>query len=83
MTLFLPFDEDDCEKINEELSLAEQTEAIISAYNEKVESEPDESGDVDELAKYDRMKDIRQDDSISPEERKRREIRAKRRGFPR
>jgi len=82
MTLLLPFDEDEAEKINEELSLAEQREAIVQAYNEKVETE-DEDGDVDELAQYDKMRDIREDESISPEERKRREIRAKRRGFPR
>jgi len=54
----------------------------VQAFNEKVET-TDEDESVDKLAQYDRMRDIREDESISPEERKRREIRAKRKGLPR
>jgi len=82
--LRIPFDEDDCERIEEELSLREQKEAIVHAFNEKVDSEDeDEDEDEDDLAQYDRMRDVKNDDSISPEERKRRVIRARRRGLPR
>ena len=80
--LRIPFEEDDYERIDDKLSLGEQKDAIIRAFNEKVET-TDEDEDVDELSKYERTKDIREDDSISPEERKRRLIRARRQGIPR
>mgnify|MGYP007124907519 CR=1 FL=1 len=78
--LRIPFDEEKCDSINEELSVAEQKGAIIRAYNQQVSSS-DES--ADELAQYDSVRAIRDDDSISEEERKRRVIRAKRLGIPR
>ena len=55
---------------------------IIDAL-ETLAEESDEGESVDELSKYERTKDIREDESISPEERKRRLIRARRRGIPR
>ena len=58
--------------------LAQQ--AIVRAYNEKVET-PDE--DEEELAQYGSVRDIRADSSLSEAERKRRIIRAKRKGLPR
>ena len=78
--LRIPFDEDECERIEEELSLGEQKQAIVRAYNEKVET-PDE--DEEELAQYGSVRDIRADSSLSEAERKRRIIRAKRKGLPR
>ena len=76
--LRIPFDESECERIEEELSLGEQKEAIVRAYNEKVDT-PDE----EELAQYGSVRDIRADSSLSEAERKRRIIRAKRKGLPR
>lgn len=58
-----------------------EREEIIDALETLAETE--DEGDVDELAQYDRTDDIRKDDSISPEEKKRRLIRARRRGIPR
>jgi len=78
--LRIPFDEDQCERIDEELSLSEQKEAIVQAFNEKVETS-DES--EEELAQYDTVRDIRSDPTISEAEQKRRIIRAKRKGLPR
>jgi len=78
--LRIPFDQDECKRIEEELSLGEQKEAIVHAYNEKVET-PDES--EEELAQYGSIRDIRGDDTLSEAERKRRIIRAKRKGLPR
>ena len=74
----LPFEERECDKIEEELTLAEMKQAVVKAYNESVET-ADEGKSEDELSQYDSVRDIREDDSISPAERKRREIRAKRR----
>lgn len=78
--LRIPFDEDECERIEEELTLQEQKRAIVQAYNEKMDT-PDE--DEEELAQYGSVRDIREDDTLSAEERKRRVIRAKRKGLPR
>ena len=79
--LRIPFDESECERIEEELSLGEQKEAIVRAYNEKVDSESND--DEEELAQYGSVRDIRADDTLSEAERKRRVIRAKRKGLPR
>jgi len=78
--LRIPFNKDECERIEEELSLGEQKRAIVQAYNEKVDT-PDE--DEEELAQYGSVRDIRADDTLSEAERKRRVIRAKRKGLPR
>jgi len=78
--LRIPFDEDQCKRIDEELSLSEQKEAIVQAFNKKVETS-DES--EEELAQYDTVRDIRSDPTISEAEQKRRIIRAKRKGLPR
>jgi len=78
--LRIPFDEDECERIKEELTLQEQKRAIVKAFNEKVDT-PDES--EEELAQYGSVRDIRDDDTLSEAERKRRIIRAKRKGLPR
>ena len=78
--LRIPFDEDECERIEEELSLGEQKEAIVRAYNEKVDTSDE---DEEELAQYGSVRDIRADDTLSEAERKRRVIRAKRKGLPR
>lgn len=77
--LRIPFEEKECERIEAQLSLQEQKQAIIRAFNDKVETAEDE----DELAKYDTVRDIRNDESLQPAERKRRIIRAKRKGLPR
>jgi len=53
---------------------------IIEALESLAETE-DESDD--DLAKYDRIRDIKEDDSISEAERKRRVIRGRRRRLPR
>ncbi len=71
-------DEAKYDAIMEELSMSEIQSAIASKYNESVET-ADEGKDEDELSQYDSVREIREDDSISPAERKRREIRAKRR----
>ena len=78
----LPFEERECKRIQEELTLAEQKQAIVKAYNEKVET-ADEGKSEDELAQYDRMSDIHSDDSLTEAERKRRVIIALRKGLPR
>lgn len=76
--LRIPFEEKECSRIEEELSLAEQKQAIVKAYNEKVRG-ADEGKDSDELSQYDSVRDIREDDSITEAERRRRVIRAQRR----
>lgn len=79
--LRIPFDEDNCERIEAKLSVKKQRQAIVRAFNEKVDTADDE--DEDELAQYDTVRDIRNDESLQPAERKRRIIRAKRKGLPR
>lgn len=78
--LRIPFDEEKCDSIEEQLSLDEQKKAIVEAYNEKVSSRDEDS---DELAEYDSVREIRNDDTLGEAERKRRVIRAKRQGIPR
>lgn len=79
--LRIPFDEDECERIKEELSVDEQKRAIVQAYNQKA----DNSGknEESELSQYDSVREIREDSSLSEAERKRRIIRAKRKGLRR
>lgn len=80
--LRIPFDENECERIEGELTLQEQKHAIVQAYNESVDSPDDESGE--ELAQqYSNVREIRDDDTLTEAERKRRIIRAKRKGLPR
>ena len=55
---------------------------IIDALETLAET-TDEDESEEELSQYNRTKDIREDESISPEERKRRLIRARRQGLPR
>jgi hypothetical protein len=52
------------------------SEVIVEQLEELAE---DSRSEVDELAQYDRVKEIRDDDSISKAEQKRRAIRAQRR----
>ena len=78
----LPFEERECDKIEEELTLTEMKQAVVKAYNESVET-ADEGKSEDELAQYDRMADIHSDDSLTEAERKRRVIKARRKGLPR
>jgi hypothetical protein len=75
-------DEQKYNAIMDELSMSEIQSAIASKYNEKVET-IDEGKDGDELAQYDRMADIHSDDSLTEAERKRRVIKARRKGLPR
>lgn len=74
--LRIPFDENECERIDEELSLAEKKEAIVQAYNEKVDSESDNS---DELSAYDSVPEIMEDESLSQVEKRQLKIKAERR----
>lgn len=76
--LRIPFEERECKRIQEELTLTEMKQAIVKAYNENVET-GDDSKSEDELSQYDSVREIREDDSISDVERKQRELRAKRR----
>jgi hypothetical protein len=78
--LRIPFGGDECERIEEELSLGEQKEAIVQAYNQKVDHSDE---DEEELSQYGSVRDIRADDTLSEAERKRRIIRAKRKGLRR
>lgn len=67
-------------KIDEDLAERLQqvdSEVIVESLEQLVEKEANRS--KDELAQYDRVKDIRDDDSISKAEQKRRAIRAQRR----
>lgn len=76
--LRIPFSEEETARIQEEMSLEEQKQAIIRAFNESVESE--EEG---ELAEYDNIRDIRYDESLSEAEQKRLILKGRRRGLTR
>lgn len=76
--LRIPFEERECERIEDELSLTEMKSAIVSAYNEKIEAD-DVGQSEDELAEYDTVQEIVEDSRLSEARRKQLKLKAERR----
>jgi len=69
--VIIPCSDSDAQALNEEFSVDEMRQILFDAYKERQET-PD--GEEDELASYSRVEEIRSDESLTPAERKRREL---------
>lgn len=73
----IPFsDKETADQIRDVLSVEEMKTALVQAHNEEVETASSNESE-DELAKYDNMRELRNDDSLTPAKRKQLEIKAK------
>jgi len=69
--VIIPCSDSDAQALNDEFSVDEMRQILFDAYKERQET-PD--GEEDELASYSRVEEIRSDESLTPAERKRREL---------
>ena len=69
--VIIPCSDSDAQALNDEFSVDEMRQILFDAYKERQET-PD--GEGDELASYSRVEEIRSDESLTPAERKRREL---------
>jgi len=69
--VIIPCSDSDAQALNEEFSVDEMRQILFDAYKERQET-PDR--EEDELASYSRVEEIRSDESLTPAERKRREL---------
>lgn len=69
--VIIPCSDSDAQALNDEFSVDEMRQILFDAYKECQET-PD--GEEDELASYSRVEEIRSDESLTPAERKRREL---------
>lgn len=69
--VIIPCSDSDAQALNDEFSVDEMRQILFDAYKDRQET-PD--GEEDELAPYSRVEEIRSDESLTPAERKRREL---------
>lgn len=69
--VIIPCSDSDAQALNDEFSVDEMRQILFDAYKQRQEM-PD--GEEDELASYSRVEEIRSDESLTPAERKRREL---------
>lgn len=69
--VIIPCSDSDAQALNDEFSVGEMRQILFDAFKERQET-PD--GEEDELASYSRVEEIRSDESLTPAERKRREL---------
>lgn len=69
--VIIPCSDSDAQALNDEFSVDEMRQILFDAYKERQKT-PD--GEEDELASYSRVEEIRSDESLTPAERKRREL---------
>jgi hypothetical protein len=69
--VIIPCSDSDAQALNDEFSVDEMRQILFDAYKERQKT-PDR--EEDELASYSRVEEIRSDESLTPAERKRREL---------
>ena len=69
--VIIPCSDSDAQALNDEFSVDEMRQILFDAYKERQET-PD--GEEDKLTSSSRVEEIRSDESLTPVERKRREL---------
>jgi len=69
--VIIPCSDSDAEALNDEFSMDEMRQILFDDYKERQKTS---NGDEDKLGPYSRVEEIRSDDSLTPAERKRREL---------
>lgn len=69
--VIIPCSDSDAEALNDEFSPDEMRQILFDAYKERQQAS---DGEKDELSPYSRVEEIRSDESLTPSERKRREL---------